>query len=142
MVSEAVDDFEGSAASSTIAQINADLTSQVVSSCENIVSNRYPFANSPTRQVPLSEFAQLFAPDGILDRFFNANLAVHANMGAGDWTWREDSPLAGKMSLQTLRQFQRAARIRDAFFPGRSPTVALEVTVNQTAAHDLSLIHI
>ncbi len=136
MVSEAVDDFEGSAASSTIAQINADLTSQVVSSCENIVSNRYPFANSPTRQVPLSEFAQLFAPDGILDRFFNANLAVHANMGAGDWTWREDSPLAGKMSLQTLRQFQRAARIRDAFFPGRSPTVALEVTVNQTAAHD------
>ena len=136
MVSEAVDDFEGSAASSTIAQINAELTTQVVASCENIVSNRYPFANSPTRQVPLSEFAQLFAPDGILDRFFNANLAVHANMGAGDWTWREDSPLAGKMSLQTLRQFQRAARIRDAFFPGRSPTVALEVTVNQTAAHD------
>lgn len=136
MVNQAVEDFEGSAASSTIAQINAALSTEVVPSCENIVSNRYPFANSPSRQVPLSEFAQLFAPDGILDRFFNANLAVHANMGAGDWTWREDSPLAGKMSLQTLRQFQRAARIRDAFFPGRTPTVALEVTVNQTAAHD------
>ena len=136
MVNETVEDFEGSAAATTIAQINAELTSQVTAVCTNIVDGRYPFSKSPARQVPLSEFAQLFAPDGVLDRFFNANLAVHANMGAGDWTWREDSPLADKLSLQTLRQFQYAAAIRDAFFPGRSPTVALEVTVNQTAAHD------
>lgn len=136
MVNEAVENFEGDAASTSIAQINADLTAQVVPVCESIVDGRYPFSNSPARQVPLSEFAQLFAPDGVLDRFFNANLAVHANMGAGDWTWRPDSPLADKLSLQSLRQFQRAAAIRDAFFPGRSPTVALEVTVNQTAAHD------
>lgn len=136
MVGEAVEDFEGDAASTTIAQINQELTTQVVGACSQIVDGRYPFSNSPARQVPLSEFAQLFAPDGVLDRFFNANLAVHANMGAGDWTWREDSPLADKLSLQSLRQFQRAAAIRDAFFPGRSPTVALEVTVNQIAAHD------
>jgi type VI secretion system protein ImpL len=136
MVNETVEDFEGSAAATTIAQINAELTSQVASVCSNIVDGRYPFSKSPARQVPLSEFAQLFAPDGVLDRFFNTNLAVHANMGAGDWTWRDDSPLADRLSLQTLRQFQHAAAIRDAFFPGRSPTVALEVTVNQTAAHD------
>ncbi len=136
MVNETVEDFEGSAAATTIAQINAELTSQVASVCTNIVDGRYPFSKSPARQVPLSEFAQLFAPDGVLDRFFNTHLAVHANMGAGDWTWRDDSPLADKLSLQTLRQFQHAAAIRDAFFPGRSPTVALEVTVNQTAAHD------
>ena len=136
MVNEAVQNFEGDAASTSIAQINADLTAQVVPVCQSVVEGRYPFSNSPSRQVPLSEFAQLFAPDGVLDRFFNANLAVHANMGAGDWTWRPDSPLADKLSLQSLRQFQRAAAIRDAFFPGRSPTVALEVTVNQTTAHD------
>ena len=136
MVGEAVEDFEGDAASSSIAQINAELTSQVAAVCAQTVEGRYPFSKSPARQVPLSEFAQLFAPDGILDRFFNANLAVHANMGAGDWTWREDSPLAAKLSLQTLRQFQHAAAIREAFFPGGNPTVALEVTINQTAAHD------
>ena len=136
MVGQAVKDFEGDAASTTIAQINQELTSQVAATCEQVVSDRYPFSKSPSRQVPLSEFAQLFAPDGVLDRFFNANLAVYANMGAGDWTWRDDSPLADRLSLQTLRQFQRAARIRDAFFPGQAPTVALEITVNQTAAHD------
>ena len=99
MVDEAVDNFEGDAASTAVAQINADLTSQVTAVCEGIVDGRYPFSKSPARQVPLSEFAQLFAPDGVLDRFFNANLAIHANMGAGDWTWREDSPLAKKLSL-------------------------------------------
>ncbi len=136
MVNAAIEDFEGNAASSTIAQINQELTSQVASVCTSVVEGRYPFSKSPSRQVPLSEFAQVFAPDGVLDRFFNTHLAVHANMGAGDWTWNPDSPLAAKLSLQTLRQFQRAAAIRDAFFPGRSPTVKLEVTILQTAAHD------
>ena len=136
MVGEAVDNFEGDAASTAVAQINADLTSQVTAVCEGIVDGRYPFSKSPARQVPLSEFAQLFAPDGVLDRFFNANLAIHAHMGAGDWTWRDDSPLAKKLSLQSLRQFQKAAAIRDAFFPGRSPVVKLDVTVNQITAHD------
>jgi len=136
MVSEAVEDFEGDAANTTIGQINEELSSQVTRTCENIVSNRYPFARTTSRQVPLSEFAQLFAPDGILDRFFNTHLAVHADMGGRDWTWRADSPLADRLSLTTLRQFQRAAKIREAFFPGRSATVELEVTLNQTAAHD------
>lgn len=136
MVNEAIEDFEGDAASSTISQINQELTSQVAQLCTQVVDGRFPFSTNPSRQVPLSEFAQVFAPDGALDRFFNTHLAVHANMGAGDWTWNADSPLADKLSLQTLRQFQRAAAIRDAFFPGGSPTVNLEITILQTAAHD------
>jgi type VI secretion system protein ImpL len=136
MVGETVQDFEGDAASSTIAQINQELTTQITRVCENVVDNRYPFASTPSRQVPLSEFAQLFAYDGLLDRFFNTHLAVHADMGGREWSWRADSPLASRLSLQTLRQFERASKIREAFFPGRSPTVSLAVTFNQTAAHD------
>lgn len=136
MVNEAIEDFEGDAASSTISQINQELTSQVAQVCQTVVEGRFPFSKNPSRQVPLSEFAQVFAPDGALDRFFNTHLAVHANMGAGDWTWNADSPLADKLSLQTLRQFQRASVIRDAFFPGGSPTVQLDITILQTAAHD------
>ena len=136
MMAEAIENFEGDAASTTIAQINDDLTQQVAGVCAAVVDGRYPFSTNPARQVPLAEFAQVFGPDGVLDRFFNAHLAAHANMGAKDWTWRPDSPLADRLSLQTLRQFERASRIRDAFFPGRSPTVNLEVTISQTAAHD------
>jgi type VI secretion system protein ImpL len=136
MVNEAVQDFEGDAANTTIAQMNQELVSDVTRTCENIIANRYPFASTPTRQVPLSEFAQLFGPDGVLDRFFNKHLALHADMGGRNWTWRADSPLADRLSLATLRQFERASQIRDAFFPGRTPTVGLEVTINLTAAHD------
>jgi type VI secretion system protein ImpL len=136
MVTDAIEDIEGSNTNSTIAQINTALNNQVVPVCQSVVEGRYPFSNSPSRQVPLSEFAQLFAPGGVLDSFFNANLAAHVNMGAGDWTWIADDPIAAKASLQTLRQFQRAADIRDAFFPGRNPVVSLDVTVIQTQAHD------
>ena len=136
MVTEAVRDFEGDAATTTIAQMNQALMSQVVPVCESVVGGRFPFSKGSDRQVPLSEFAQLFAPDGAMDRFFNANLAAHANMGAGEWSWLPESPLADRLSLQTLRQFERAAKIREAFFPGRMPMVKLEVTINQTAAHD------
>jgi len=136
MVNEAVQDFEGDAANTTIAQMNQELVADVTRTCENITANRFPFAKTPTRQVPLSEFAQLFGPDGVLDRFFNKHLALHADMGGRNWTWRADSPLADRLSLATLRQFERASQIRDAFFPGRTPTVGLEVTINLTAAHD------
>jgi type VI secretion system protein ImpL len=136
MINKAVEDIEGSNTSSTISQINEAMNNQVVPACKSVVEGRYPFSNNPSRQVPLSEFAQLFAPGGVLDNFFNTNLAVHANMGAGDWSWMPDDPIADKASLQTLRQFQRAAEIRDAFFPGRNPTVSLDVTVIQTQAHD------
>ena len=135
MVNETVAALEGDAANAAIAQINADLASQVTRVCEEITANRFPFSRSPSRQVPLSEFAQLFAPDGVLDRFFNTHLALHAEMGGRGWSWKTDSPLADR-SVATLRQFERASRIRDAFFPGRSPTVNLDVTIHQTAAHE------
>ena len=136
MVAQTIRDFEGDAAATTIAQINQELMNQVVPVCENTIGSRYPFSKNPNRQVPLSEFAQLFGPDGAMDRFFNTYLAVHASMGAKDWTWNPDSPLADRLSLQTLRQFEHAAKIREAFFPGGATMVSLDVTVNQTAAHD------
>ncbi len=136
MVTATIRDFRGDAASATIAQMNEELINQVIPVCETTISNRYPFSKNPSSQVPLSEFAQLFGPGGTLDRYFNTYLAVHANIGPKGWTWRPDGVLADRLSLQTLRQFEHAARIRDAFFPGGATTVSLDVTINQTAAHD------
>lgn len=136
MVGEMVSALEGDAANATIAQLNQDMATQVTRVCEEITANRFPFArNTQGRQVPLSEFTQLFGPDGVLDRFFNANLAAHADLTGRNWTWRQDRLLASA-SVATLRQFERADRIRSAFFPGRSPTINLEVTISQAAAHD------
>lgn len=135
MMAQAIEDFQGDAANATVAQMNEELTRNVVPRCEAVVTNRYPFGGNPSRPVPLSEFAEVFRPDGVLDRFFNSNLASLVNMGGKNWEWTEGE-VGERMSQQTLRQFQRAAAIRDAFFPGRNPTLQLEVTINQIMAHE------
>jgi type VI secretion system protein ImpL len=46
-----------------------------------------------------------------------------------DWRWRQDQPLARALSPATLREFQRAQQIKDAFFStgGNMPSVNLNV---------------
>ena len=45
----------------------------VTGACQQIIANRYPFAKSD-RDVPMADFAKLFAPNGIIDKFFSTNL--------------------------------------------------------------------
>ncbi|WP_281857579.1 type VI secretion system membrane subunit TssM [Litoreibacter halocynthiae] len=136
MVNEAVEDFEGDAANTTIAQLNQDLTNQVTRVCNDIITGRYPFNGPTSRQVPMAQFARVFAPDGVMDRFFLQHLSPHADQSSGDWKWSPESQLGDRLSLGTLKQFQRAARIKDAFFPAGGSNPELEVTVSQESAHD------
>jgi type VI secretion system protein ImpL len=77
----------------------------------------------------MADFARLFAPNGVIDRFFSTNLAPLVNLTGKTWTWRPNANTTRKLSDTTLRQFQMAAEIRDAFFPtgGNVPNVNLEV---------------
>ena len=62
-------------------------------------------------------------------RFFSTNLAPLVNLTGKTWTWRPNPNLTRKLSDTTLRQFQQAAEIRDAFFPtgGAQPNVTFDV---------------
>jgi type VI secretion system protein ImpL len=81
------------------------------------------------QEVPLGDFAKLFSPNGIIDRFFTQFLAPYADTSRPDWTWRKDSPVGRSLSPDTLKQFQNAAYIRDAFFQtgGSMPLVSLAI---------------
>ena len=109
-------DAAGDANASSIAQIAEAMAQDVTAPCQQIIANRYPFAKSD-RDVPLADFARLFAPNGVIDRFFAANLAPLVNLTGKTWTWQPNPNLTRKLSDTTLRQFQQAAEIRDAFFP-------------------------
>ena len=63
----------------------------------------------------MADFAKLFAPNGTIDKFFSANLDPLVNHTGKTWVWKPNP--ARKLSETTLRQFQYAAEIRDAFFP-------------------------
>lgn len=136
MTNEAVEDFEGDAANTSIAQLNNDLNAQVTQICSQIIENRYPFARTSARDVPMAEFGRLFAVNGVLDTFFKQNLSAHADISGKDWAWKADSALGSKLSASTLKQFQRAAEIRDAFFGLSASQPSVDITISQNALHD------
>jgi type VI secretion system protein ImpL len=126
-VEKIANDAAGDANATSIAQIAQSLTN-VTMTCQQIVTNRYPFAKSD-REVSLVDFSKLFAPNGVIDKFFAANLDPLVNRGGKTWVWKPNPNLSRELSDTTLHQFQEAADIRDAFFPngGNLPNLSFEV---------------
>jgi type VI secretion system protein ImpL len=128
MVDKIAKDAAGDATASTIAQIVDAMAQDVTGPCQQIIANRYPFFPKSDRDVPLADFAKLFSPGGLIEKFFAANLDPLVSRSGATWVWKPN-PSSRKLSDTTLRQFQQATEIRDAFFPtgGSVPNVALEV---------------
>jgi len=116
--------------SSEQAQLNKAIGDDVVGVCRQVVPGKYPFTKGTTAEISLMDFGRLFGPGGIFDRFFQQNLAKYADTSKKDWAWRQDTGVGSRLSVETLRQFQRAQQIRDAFFSsgGNVPGFAMQVT--------------
>jgi type VI secretion system protein ImpL len=129
MMRNAAAEFEGNMAASTAGQLLVALRDQITPACQQTIANRYPFIRSAKQEVPLGDFAKLFSPGGLLDKFFTQHLAPYANTSRSEWVWRPESPVGRTLSQETLRQFQKAAYIRDAFFQsgGNVPMVTLSI---------------
>ncbi len=128
MVNAAADDFEGDAAEASKAELNEALAG-LADTCQQVVENRFPFA-ADAGDVEMVDFAQLFAPNGVFDRFFAERLAPLVDMSGASWQWRQDTRLGRELSPSALKSFQFAAEIRDAFFPmgGSVPSVNVTFT--------------
>lgn len=145
MINAAVEDFEGDAAGTSIAQLNQMLASTVTRACEEVTGNRYPFQRRSNRDVPMSDFARIFAPNGVIDRFFAQNLAPMVDMSGAAWAWKQDTRLGRELSKTALREFQRAASIRDAFFPQGGAMPNVNVTIGHFSLNgsvDMALLDI
>ncbi|MER0237069.1 type VI secretion system membrane subunit TssM [Fulvimarina sp. MAC8] len=96
--------------------------------CSAAITNRYPFTRDSSDDIPLADFVRLFAPDGLFDGFFKANLAPFVDTSSSPWTWRGTFGAAGTDS-QALATFERADAIRRAFFPPGSdgPSIAINI---------------
>ena len=134
MIAEAVEEFEGEEAGSSKAQMNAALAN-ITKFCQRVVVNKYPFARDSSGNAQIGEFAQLFGPNGMLDKFFADYLSPITDMSGQAWDWQGDTRLGKELSVDTLRQFQRASEIRSAFFPDGGPTPNVQMTI---APHTIS----
>ena len=132
-------DVERAMALSSAGQLQVALRDQVTPVCQQTISNRYPFVRGSKSDAPLADFAKLFAPGGVMDTFFKQYLDAHADRSKPQWTWRQNSELAGTLSLDTLQAFQRASEIRDAFFQTGGNVPVVQLTVKPASATDANV---
>ena len=94
--------------------------------CRIAIPNRYPFSPGSAQDVPLTDFARVFGPAGELATFFAARLQSEVDMSGPTWRPRPGSPVPPEV----ITPFQRAATIRDAFFPsGAQPGFAVDLVL-------------
>jgi type VI secretion system protein ImpL len=97
--------------------------------CRSVVSGHYPFNPASGNDTPLDDFARLFAPNGVLDAFFQAQIRPWVDMSGSVWRVRSIGGVAPPVDAATVTRFQRAAAIRDAFFPTGGTEPQLRFTV-------------
>lgn len=119
----------GITADGTRASINAQWQAQVLPFCTQALDNRYPFERGAKADVAIADFARLFAPNGLIDGFFNDNLRDYVDTRARPWAWKRVNDTDLGISPAVLQQLQYAAEIRDAFFVGgEQPSIRFQIT--------------
>jgi type VI secretion system protein ImpL len=97
--------------------------------CAQAIAGRYPFVAGADADVPLDDFSRLFAPGGQFDSFFNAQLRPYADTAGRVWKVAALPGAPAPITSADLAPFQRAAQIRDMFFPAGAATPSVEFTV-------------
>ncbi len=121
---------KGIATEGTRAGINDSWQQTVLPLCQRVTTNTYPFAKRSNADAGLAEFAELFRPGGQIDAFFQANLEAVVDRSKNPWTFKPGPGVELGISPAVLTQFENAALIRTAFFPGSQ---ALNLTFQLTA---------
>ncbi|SIT51118.1 putative lipoprotein [Paraburkholderia piptadeniae] len=139
MLGDLADGANGSVA--TLAQRNLarGASADVGDFCRQAIAGRYPFAHGSSRDVALGDFAQLFAPSGLMDDFFRKNLQAQVDTATRPWRFNAASAstnatatadgIAAGNAAPFLASFEKAAVIRDVFFAGGSRDPAVKVQI-------------
>ncbi|MDO5622787.1 MAG: type VI secretion system membrane subunit TssM [Paracoccus sp. (in: a-proteobacteria)] len=134
MMSRAEGDFRTGASDASIEQMNRALTDRVTFMCRDTIKSSYPFAAS-SRSLSIDNFAGFFGPGGVMDRYFTEYLEQYVERSESGLKWRADKEITKRFSSATLKQFERAERIRRAYFAGGSSRPQVEIAIRQVDAH-------
>jgi type VI secretion system protein ImpL len=134
LLSQASQQVAGGARSSASANVKGG----VGQTCGAVIAGRYPFVRGAQQDVQANDFAQVFAPGGLMDDTFQKNLAPFVDTSKATWVPRPGPDGAAAGSAGDLAQFQRASIIRDAFFAPGSRAMKFELIVRfvQTGGFD------
>ncbi len=137
---DALDQFSVGAsaeiASRTQASLGQLVNATIGQFCRSAIAGRYPFATQSSQDVAPNDFARMFAPGGLMDAFFQEHLMHQVDMSGGRWRFKPGIDGQAAANFRYLDAFQRAAVIRDVFFPAGStqPRIDLAFTPVQLDA--------
>lgn len=106
--------------------LGGELDSSLGEFCRRAIQGRYPFQRAAQQDVTLADFGRMFAQGGMMDQFFQSRLAPMADVSGSTWILRQPGG-----ATVGLGSFQKAARIRDVFFPsgGKAMDLSFEFKV-------------
>jgi type VI secretion system protein ImpL len=121
---DALDQFSVGASAEIVSRTQASLGQLVNATigqfCRSAIAGRYPFAAQSNQDVAPNDFARMFAPGGLMDAFFQEHLMHQVDMSGGRWRFKPGIDGQAAANFRYLDAFQRAAVIRDVFFPAGS----------------------
>ena len=134
LITDAEADFRGEATDATLAEMNRALTNTITFQCRDNITAFFPFSNTQ-RHVPPSEFGKFFGPGGDMDTYFNTYLANIVIRTEDGMAYDPASDLAGKLNPGALAQFDRAEKIRRAFFGNGGNTPEVSISITHVSSH-------
>jgi type VI secretion system protein ImpL len=116
------------------ARLNALWSAAAAPFCRQAIAGRYPLVRGGAREITADDFGKFFGPNGMVDDFFQKNLANRVDMSGPQWRWRAGGDASLGMSQDVLNEFQRAAKLRDMFFAGGGRQPSLRFDLKPVAA--------
>jgi len=110
-------------------ELNSIWKTEVLPAYKAGLDQRYPLFKASRNDSTMADFCRFFAPNGIVDRYFQEHLSPFVDTTRPRWRQVSRDKRGIQISAKALQQFQYAARIRNAFFPfgGSAPTFQFEL---------------
>ncbi|OQS32962.1 ImcF-related family protein [Chromobacterium haemolyticum] len=108
-------------------RLNLLWQSQILPFCRQAIVDRYPFKLREQKEVTAFDFGYFFAHGGLLDEFFQRHFQSIVDVTKPRWLFHDGAdPGVASVSLD---MFQRAAHIRDSYFPtgGKQPSFRFQL---------------
>ncbi len=108
-------------------EIQRAWASRVLPVCREVTGQRFPFVSSAPVSLSIQEFGRVFGHGGAIDEFFEQQLKARVDTSARPWRWKRSDAIAARFSPASLRMFEHARDIRDAFFPQGGQQMVLQL---------------
>ena len=99
--------------------VEAEWKEGIAKFCQRSINNHFPFANSK-EEVTLNDFIRMFAPDGMIDQFFDRYIRSYVDATTSPWGLLVNTDSKFEISPAALHYFEQASWIKRIFFPGGS----------------------